>query len=117
MKKILIITFLTMLTTLSVLAYNFNKEIPVKGKTLTTPQKQADMLFSIYAYGLRIAAPDCQDFEITDTNISKEKENGKWEEIWTLKACSRTAQIPIKFVSTHDNIIFSIDAMNVKVNK
>ena len=117
MKKIFVLTMITLLSVLTAKAYDFNNEIPVKGKTLADTQLQTNMLFSVYSYGLRIAAPDCQNFSITDTKVSKNKVNGNWEEIWTLKACTRTAQIPIRFTTADDGIHYAIEPMGVKVAK
>ena len=97
MKKGLLMLIAAAAFTTAAFAYDYDTKVPVPGKTLADGKLQADMLFPVYAYGLRIAAPDCQTFSITDTNITKPKNNGSWEEIWTVKACTRTARIPIKF--------------------
>ena len=77
---------LAMFTTTSVFAYyNFIGEVPLPGKTIASPQLQQDTIFSVGAYGLRIATKDCFTVAITDTQISKPKKNNTWEEIWTLK--------------------------------
>ena len=73
--------------------------------------------YKLICYFLFIAAPDCQTFSITDTNITKPKNNGSWDEIWTVKACTRTARIPIKFSTTEQGTDFAIDPMGVKVAK
>ena len=117
MKKILLGLLALMTVTTMAYAYNYDKTIPVKGKTLTDGKLQADMLFPVYAYGLRIAAPDCKDFSITDTKVSKQKTDGVWEESWTVKACTRTANIPIKFTTTENGTDYAIDPMGVKVAK
>ncbi len=116
MKKGLLMLFAAAITT-SVLAYSYDTKVPVPGKTLADGKLQSEMLFPVYAYGLRIAAPDCQEYAITDTVVSKAKENGNWEEIWTVKACTRTARIPIKFTITESGTDFAIDPMGVKVAK
>ena len=116
MKKGLLMLIAAAFTT-AAFAYDYDTKVPVPGKTLADGKLQADMLFPVYAYGLRIAAPDCQTFSITDTNITKPKNNGSWEEIWTVKACTRTARIPIKFSTTEQGTDFAIDPMGVKVAK
>ena len=44
-------------------------------------------------------------------------ENGSWEEIWTVKACTRTANIPVIFTEKEGGITYAVDPMNVKVAK
>ena len=111
MKKGLLMLIAAAAFTTAAFAYDYDTKVPVPGKTLADGKLQADMLFPVYAYGLRIAAPDCQTFSITDTN------NGSWEEIWTVKDCTRTARIPIKFSTTEQGTDFAIDPMGVKVAK
>ena len=98
-------------------AYNYDTKVPVPGKTLADGKLQSEMLFPVYAYGLRVAAPDCKDFAITNTEVTKPRDGGAWEEIWTVKACTRTARIPIKFTTTEQGTDFAIDPMGVKVAK
>lgn len=117
MKKGLLMLIAVAALTTTVFAYSYDTKIPVPGKTLADGRLQSEMLFPIYAYGLRVASPECQEFAITDTNISKAKENGNWEEIWTVKACERTARIPVKFTTTENGTDFAIDPMGVKVAK
>lgn len=117
MKKGLLLLLAAMTVSGVVFAYNYDTKVPVPGKTLADGKLQSEMLFPVYAYGLRIAASDCQDFAITNTEITKQKNNGAWEEIWTLKACKRTARIPIKFTTTEEGTDFAIDPMGVKVAK
>lgn len=116
MKKGLLIMFLSALV-IPAFAYNYDTKVPVPGKTLADGKLQSEMLFPVYAYGLRIAEYGCQDYSITNTEITKQKNNGAWEEIWTLKACKRTARIPIKFTTTEEGTDFAIDPMGVKVAK
>ena len=117
MKKVLLSLLAVMTVTTFAYAYNYDKTIPVKGGTLADGKLQADMLFPVYAYGLRIAAPDCKDFSISDTKVTKQKKDGAWEEMWTVNACSRTDNIPIKFTTTENGTEYAIDPMGVKVAK
>ena len=59
----------------------------------------------------------CEDFAIVNTEISKPKNNNTWSEIWTVKACTRTAKIPINFTQGAEKTDYAIDYMNVKVAK
>ena len=61
------------------------------------------------------AAPDCQSFSIVDTNVSKAKANNKWQEVWTIRACQRTANVPINFEIKEDGATYAIDPMGVRV--
>lgn len=117
MKKILMMSIMIATITTAALAYSYDTKVPVPGKTLADGRLQSEMLFPIYAYGLRVASPECKDFAITDTEITKQKENGNWEEVWTVKACERTARIPVKFTTTESGTDFAIDPMGVKVAK
>ena len=103
-------------TTTSVFAYyNFIGEVPLPGKTIASPQLQQDTIFSVGAYGLRIATKDCFTVAITNTEVSKPKKNGEWEEIWTLKVCEREGRLPIQFTENADGTsAFALDYMNIK---
>ena len=95
--------------------YNFIGEVPLPGKTQASPQLQQDTIFSVGAYGLRIATKDCFTVAITDTAVSKPKKNGAWEEIWTLKVCEREGKLPIQFTENPDGTgTFALDYMNIK---
>ena len=94
-------------------AYSYDITIPVKGKTAASEQLQRSSLFTIYSFAHRIATPDCTSFAITDTKVSKAKLNGKWEEIWTIKACERTAYVPVEFTDT----TYFVNPMGVKYAK
>ena len=76
---------------------------------------QQDSLFTVYMFAHRVAAPDCKDFAIVNTAVSQEKVDNKWQEIWTIKACSRTANIPINFILGEQGATYAIDPMGVRV--
>ena len=107
---------MALFTTTSVFAYyNFIGDVPLPGKTIASPQLQQDTVFSVGAYGLRIATKDCFTVAITDTAVSKPKKNGTWEEIWTLKVCEREGKLPITFTEdANGNGTFALDYMNIK---
>ena len=117
MLKIRVLLLSLMLMSTSVFAYNFDKTIPVAGQSITDSKLQSEIMMPIYYFGLRVCTPGCQDFAITNTEVSKAKENGNWEEIWTVKACERTARIPLVFTQTAEGTDYAIDYMNVKVAK
>ena len=95
--------------------YNFIGDVPLPGKTIASPQLQQDTIFSVGAYGLRIATKDCFTVAITNTEVSKPKKNNSWEEIWTLKVCEREGRLPIQFTENPDGTgTFALDYMNIK---
>ena len=98
----------------AVFAYNFDNTLPLKGKSIADSKLQSEAMMPIYYYSLRVAAQGCQDFAIVNTEVSKAKADNKWSEIWTVKACTRTARIPIKFSTTEQGTDFAIDPMGVR---
>lgn len=113
--KVLLLALALMTATTAFAYYNFIGEAPLPGKSQASVALQNETMFSVFAFGLRIATKDCFDIAITDTKVSKPKKNNKWEEIWTLKACERTGWLPIEFTETSNgNGTFAIDYMNVK---
>ncbi len=117
MSKIKVLLLLMVAVTTAAMAYNFDKTLPLPGKTITDSKLQADIMMPIYYYSLRVAEPGCQDYKIADTAVSKAKENNQWSEIWTVKACKTTARIPLQFNQTAEGTDYAIDYMNVKVAK
>ncbi len=111
-----LILSLALLTSTSAFAYyNFIGEVPLPGGTKASPQLQQDTLFSVGAYGLRIATKDCFTVEIKNTEVSKPLKDNKWEEIWTLRACERVGRLPIEFTKNADGTeSFALDYMNIK---
>ena len=117
MSKIKVLWVLLATVTTAAFAYNFDKTLPIVGKTITDPKLQAEVMMPVYYYSLRVADQGCQDFKITNTEVSKAKENNIWNEIWTIKACNATARIPIIFTQNAEGTDYAIDYMNVKVAK
>ncbi len=118
MKKKLMLLLLSLgIVSTAVFAYSFDTNLPLPGKSVASTEVQGDTMFSVYSFALRVAAPDCQALSIANTEVTKPKANGKWEEIWTVKACTRTARIPIAFTEADGTTNYAIDFMNVKVAK
>ena len=115
LKKIMfsLIALATMVTT--AMAYSYDTKLPLAGNSIAGEKLQQESLFTVYMFAHRIAAPDCKAFSITDTNVSKERVDNKWQEIWTIKACSKTATIPINFELKDDGNMYAIDPMGVRV--
>ena len=76
---------------------------------------QENTLFTAYMFAHRVASPDCKDFAIVDTNVSKERVDNKWQEVWTIKACTKTATVPINFELKEEGGMYAIDPMGVRV--
>jgi len=103
--------------TTSVFAYTYDTNVPLPGTSIAGDKLQKETLFSAYAFAHRIAPTDCTEFSITDTRVSKPKADNKWQEIWTIKTCSKTAYVPINF-ELRDNLdIYGIDPMGVRYAK
>ena len=101
--------------TVAVYAYNYDTNLPLAGKSIADTKLQENTLFTAYMFAHRVAAPDCKDFAIVDTAVSQEKVDNKWQEIWTIKACSRTATVPINFELKDNGGTYAIDPMGVRV--
>ncbi len=99
----------------AVYAYNYDTNLPLPGKSIADTKLQENTLFTAYMFAHRVAAPDCKDFAIIDTAVSSENQNNKWQEIWTIKACSRTATVPINFEIKDEGSTYAIDPMGVRV--
>lgn len=96
-------------------AYSYDSNLPLPGKSIAGQKLQQESLFTVYMFAHRVATPDCKAFSIVDTNVSKEKVGNKWQEVWTVKACTKTATIPINFEHKDDGDMYAIDPMGVRV--
>ncbi len=113
--KVLLLSLSLLVTSSAFAYYNFIGEVPLPGKTQASPQLQQDTIFSVGAYGLRIATKDCFTVAITNTEVSKPRVGDTWEEIWTLKVCEREGRLPIEFTQKADGTgSFALDYMNIK---
>ena len=59
MSKLKIMLLMMALSATSVFAYNFDKTLPLPGKTITDSKLQAEAMMPIYYYSLRVAEPGC----------------------------------------------------------
>ena len=115
MKKILCSMLALVGLTATVYAYNYDTNLPLPGKSIADQKLQENTLFTAYMFAHRVAPANCQDFAIIDTNVSEEKVDNKWQEIWTIKACSKTAYVPIDFTLKETGAVYAIDPMGVRV--
>ena len=116
MKKVLALLTLFVVAG-AAYAYNYDKNLPLAGATITDEKIQAEALFPVYAFGLRAASSDCKDLAIINTEVSQEKVDNKWQEVWTIKACSKNILIPINFETKETGTVFAIDPINLKVRQ
>ncbi len=115
MKKGICLALMLMSMATAAFAYSYDTNLPLPGKSIADTKLQQDSLFTVYMFGHRIAAPDCQHFSITDTQVSKAKVDNKWQEVWTVQACSKSANIPINFELKETGATYAIDPMGVRV--
>ena len=116
MKKTLFSLVALLSVTGAVFAYNYDTTLPLPGKSIADTKLQENTLFTAYMFAHRVATPDCKDFAIVDTTVSKEKVDNKWQEIWTINACSKSALVPINFeLKEGDDATYAIDPMGVRV--
>ena len=100
----------------AVYAYSYDTTLPLPGKSIVDTKLQENSLFTVYMFAHRFATPDCKEFKIIDTNVVSEKVDNKWQEAWTVRACSKTATIPITFTHKEgENGTYAIDPMGVRV--
>lgn len=115
MKKLIFSIMVLLGLSTAVFAYNYDTNLPLPGKSIADTKLQENTLFTAYMFAHRVALPDCKDFAIIDTAVSQEKVDNKWQEIWTIQACSRTATVPINFEEKESGGVYAIDPMGVRV--
>ena len=118
MKKIICSVLLMLGFVSAVFAYTYDTKTPLPGKSIAGEKAQQETLFTAYSFAHRIASPDCTSFAIVDTQVSKPKTDNAWQEIWSIKACQKTALVPIDFsVSEEGKVKYAINPMNVRYAK
>ena len=115
MKKVMFSIIALLGLTTAVFAYNYDTNLPLPGKSIADQNLQENTLFTAYMFAHRVATPDCKSFSIIDTAVSQEKVDNKWQEVWTIKACSKTALVPINFELNEKGGTYGIDPMKVQV--
>ena len=117
MKKVIFSLIAVFGLSLAVNAYSYDTNLPLPGSSIADQKLQQESLFTVYMFAHRVATPDCKDFAIVDTKVSSEKVDNKWQEVWTIKACTKNVLIPINFEAKADGTNFAIDPINVKVRQ
>ena len=115
MKKVIFSLIAVFGLSLAVNAYSYDTNLPLPGSSIADQKLQQESLFTVYMFAHRVATPDCKDFAIVDTKVSSEKVDNKWQEVWTVNACSKSAQIPINFILNENGATYAIDPMGVRV--
>ena len=115
MKKILCSLIAVLGLTSVTFAYNYDTNLPLPGKSIADTTLQKHTLFTAYMFAHRVATPDCKNFAIVDTEVTEARIDNKWQELWTIKACSKTAIVPINFELKESGGTYAIDPMGVKV--
>ena len=117
MKRIIFSIIALLGLTTAVFAYNYDTNLPLPGKSIADTKLQENTLFTAYMFAHRVAPANCKDFAIIDTNVSEEKVDNKWQEIWTIKACSKTAFVPIDFTLKESGAVYAINPRGVRVTE
>lgn len=118
MKKFLsLITFLS-LTAGVAFARGYDMNFPLAGKSIANDNLQQEVTTKIYKIATK-KYPACLNYNITNTQIvhypyDVKKKKGKytsgyWKEIWTVKACDNTFQVPLTFYINKKGARYSID--------
>ena len=115
MKKGICLGLAALTVATAAYAYTYDTNLPLPGKSIAGEALQKESLFTAYSFAHRIASPTCTSFAIVDTNVSKEKIDNKWQEIWTIEACERKATVPINFEINPNGNVYAIDPMGVRV--
>lgn len=118
MKKSICLALLLTGIASAAFAYTYDTKVPLPGKSIAGDKVQQETLFTAYSFAHRIATPDCTEFAIVDTQVSKQKKDDAWQEIWSIKACQKTALVPIDFSYNKDGSLkYAIDPMQVRYKK
>lgn len=118
MKKFLcLITFLS-LTAGIAFARGYDMNFPLTGESIANDNLQHQTATQIYKIATK-KYPMCSNYNITNTQIvhypyDVKKKNGKyvagyWKEIWTVKACDDTFQVPLTFYINKKGARYHID--------
>lgn len=82
------------------------KALTVPGETLVTPYYAYNIMPMIKTYIELGVVEGCKDIEVKDTKVSNPPngQNSEWVENWTVAACGKTLDVPIKFVENGDRV-------------
>ena len=123
MRKLFILLFsLSFFIGYSVFAQDYNISLPLPGTSAANTKLQYDTLQPVYmAVGTK--ASNCDHMKVIDTKVTKQPYNlkyrgqqvvgGLWEELWSVNACSKIYDVPIKFILDDTGASYVISPKNV----
>ena len=103
-------------------AKSYNTNVPLPGESVANQKLQYDTLMSVYmAVGTQVA--NCENMKVVNTKVTKQPYNlkyrgqqvvgGLWEELWSVNACSKIYDVPIKFILDETGASYVISPQNV----
>lgn len=118
MKKLTLLLITLTILSSNAFAQNYDFNFPLIGESIANDKLQYDVVKKIYRDTAKIY-PACTSFKVKNTQIvhypyDVEKKKGKyvsgyWKELWSIKACDKTIQIPITFYINKKKTTFIYD--------
>lgn len=122
-RKLFFLLFsLSFLIENTVFAQGFNTSLPLPGASVANTKLQYDTLQPVYmAVGTK--ALNCSNMKVIDTKVTKQPYNlkyrgqqvvgGLWDELWSVNACSKIYDVPIKFILDDTGASYVISPKNI----
>ena len=108
------------------IASDFNYNVPLPGGSIANSKLQYDTIMPVYA-SVGTIARKCQKMRIVNTQViitpydlkiqNNKTVGGKWEELWTVEACSKQYDVPVKFVLDPTGATYMISPNNIQKRK
>lgn len=124
MKKC-VLALLGFFVSCAVFAGEFSSQVPLPGNSVANTKLQYDTLMPVYML-VSTKVDNCDSMSVIDTKVTRKPYDlksvngrytqGQWNELWTVKACGKTAKVPIKFVldSTGASYVISENKIVIK---
>ncbi|MBQ8459143.1 hypothetical protein IJ541_03455 [bacterium] len=124
MKKLFLSFIISCLFMPACFGANYNTRTPLPGNTLANRKLQYDTIMPVYmATGTKLK--NCETMSIINTKVTRQPYNlkmqggqytqGQWEELWTVNACGKTADVPIKFILDSTGATYMISPNNIVI--
>lgn len=122
LKKIFILVIgLSFISGICSFAQNYgNYSLP--GNSVANTKLQQDTLGTVFM-AVATKEKDCKNMRVTNTKVTKQPYDlkykgqqivgGYWDEIWTVNACSKTYDVPIKFILDETGASYVISPKNI----
>ncbi len=105
-----------------VFAQGYDTSLPLPGESVANKKLQYDTLRPVYmAVGTKAA--NCKNMKIVNTKVTKQPYNlkyrgqqvvgGLWEELWSVNACSKIYDVPIKFILDETGATYMVSPKNI----